>query len=141
VDDPRLDCAIMRPMESDGDHFLSYYLTKDDDVALEFKKSRDDPTPDEDLVRSNYRSHTIETNRIAVDAVPLCTRLRDGKSRTGSSERVPPGARHRCRQRGRRVAFLHSARKGCLLQKHREEDASQEKTRKRKHPSQSPFPI
>lgn len=27
-------------MESDGDHFLAYYLTKDDDSALEFKERR-----------------------------------------------------------------------------------------------------
>ncbi|KDQ51035.1 hypothetical protein JAAARDRAFT_706932 [Jaapia argillacea MUCL 33604] len=40
VEDPRLDCAILRPMESDGDHFLAYYLTKDDDSALQFKQSR-----------------------------------------------------------------------------------------------------
>lgn len=38
-----MDCAIMRPMESDGDHFLSYYLTKDDDAAEQFKDSRGDP--------------------------------------------------------------------------------------------------
>jgi RNA polymerase II-associated factor 1 len=43
LDDPRLDCAIMRPMESDGDHFLTYYLTKDDDAAELFKDSRADP--------------------------------------------------------------------------------------------------
>lgn len=43
LDDPRLDCAIMRPMESDGDHFLTYYLTKDDDAAEQFKNSRADP--------------------------------------------------------------------------------------------------
>jgi RNA polymerase II-associated factor 1 len=33
----------MRPMESDGDHFLTYYLTKDDDAAELFKDSRADP--------------------------------------------------------------------------------------------------
>ena len=33
----------MRPMESDGDHFLTYYLTKDDDSAEQFKDSRADP--------------------------------------------------------------------------------------------------
>jgi RNA polymerase II-associated factor 1 len=30
-------------MESDGDHFLAYYLTKDDQSALEFKTKRFDP--------------------------------------------------------------------------------------------------
>jgi len=40
VDDPRLDCAIMRPMESDGDHFLSYYLTQKDEDAIQFKQNR-----------------------------------------------------------------------------------------------------
>jgi len=38
--DPRLDCAILRPMESDGDHFLAYYLTETDDAAISFKASR-----------------------------------------------------------------------------------------------------
>ena len=33
----------MRPMESDGDHFLTYYLTKDDEAAEQFKESRADP--------------------------------------------------------------------------------------------------
>jgi RNA polymerase II-associated factor 1 len=38
--DPRLDCAILRPMESDGDHFLAYYLTETDAAAELFKASR-----------------------------------------------------------------------------------------------------
>ncbi|THH18046.1 hypothetical protein EW146_g2862 [Bondarzewia mesenterica] len=40
VDDPRLDCAVMRPMEADGDHFLAYYLTKQDEAADRFKEAR-----------------------------------------------------------------------------------------------------
>lgn len=40
TEDPRLDCAILRPMESDGDHFLAYYLTREDADALEFKEER-----------------------------------------------------------------------------------------------------
>ena len=40
MEDPRLDCAILRPMEADGDHFLAYYLTKEDEAALEFKQGR-----------------------------------------------------------------------------------------------------
>ena len=35
-----MDCAILRPMESDGDHFLAYYLTEDDDTAVQFKVDR-----------------------------------------------------------------------------------------------------
>ncbi|CCM04179.1 uncharacterized protein FIBRA_06341 [Fibroporia radiculosa] len=46
VEDPRLDCAILRPMESDGDHFLAYYLTKEDELAVEFKKMRLARSPD-----------------------------------------------------------------------------------------------
>ncbi|KAI0333904.1 RNA polymerase II-associated [Cubamyces sp. BRFM 1775] len=52
VEDPRLDCAVLRPMEADGDHFLAYYLTKEDEDAIEFKTNRlarspDDPPEDE----------------------------------------------------------------------------------------------
>lgn len=39
----------MRPMESDGDHFLTYYLTKDDESAELFKESRADPRGIESL--------------------------------------------------------------------------------------------
>ena len=39
-------------MEADGDHFLAYYLTKEDEDALQFKENRlarspDDPPEDE----------------------------------------------------------------------------------------------
>lgn len=61
VDDPRLDCAILRPMESDGDHFLAYYLTKDDETAIQFKDerlTRSPDAPEEDEVRPKLpRSH------------------------------------------------------------------------------------
>ncbi|ETW79031.1 hypothetical protein HETIRDRAFT_441150 [Heterobasidion irregulare TC 32-1] len=40
VEDPRLNCAIMRPMESDGDHFLAYYLTKEDEAVEQFQNAR-----------------------------------------------------------------------------------------------------
>ncbi|KZT25259.1 hypothetical protein NEOLEDRAFT_1156439 [Neolentinus lepideus HHB14362 ss-1] len=42
VEDPRLNSAILRPMESDGDHFLAYYLTKDEESAIEFTNARND---------------------------------------------------------------------------------------------------
>ncbi len=42
VHDSRLDCAILRPMESDGDHFLAYYLPKEDETADTFKQKRKD---------------------------------------------------------------------------------------------------
>ena len=35
-----MDCAILRPMEADGDHFLAYYLTKEDEAAIQFKQNR-----------------------------------------------------------------------------------------------------
>ncbi|KAG6897823.1 hypothetical protein C0992_010627 [Termitomyces sp. T32_za158] len=40
VDDPRLDCAILRPMKTEHDSFLAYYLTQDDESALRFKETR-----------------------------------------------------------------------------------------------------
>lgn len=40
VDDPRLDCAIFRPMKTEHDSFLAYYLTHDDDSATQFKETR-----------------------------------------------------------------------------------------------------
>ncbi|KAG5647500.1 hypothetical protein DXG03_009437 [Asterophora parasitica] len=40
VEDPRLDCAILRPMKTEHDSFLAFYLTQDDESALKFKESR-----------------------------------------------------------------------------------------------------
>ncbi|KAF8916190.1 RNA polymerase II-associated [Mucidula mucida] len=40
MEDPRLDCAILRPMKSEHDSFLSYYLTPDDKTAFTFKENR-----------------------------------------------------------------------------------------------------
>ncbi|KAL4252030.1 PAF1 family protein [Abortiporus biennis] len=48
VEDPRLDCAILRPMESEGDHFLSFYLTRDDEDAIRFKEQRRTRDPDDE---------------------------------------------------------------------------------------------
>lgn len=38
--DTRLDCGILRPQESDGDHYLSLYLPREDADAEEFKSRR-----------------------------------------------------------------------------------------------------
>jgi len=52
-------------MESDGDHFLTYYLTKDDDAAEQFKDSRADPRgvdalqEEEDVRLSLYRFSSL----------------------------------------------------------------------------------
>ncbi|KAJ7117682.1 RNA polymerase II-associated [Mycena epipterygia] len=40
MDDPRLDCAILRPMKTEHDSFLAYYLTADDESAKKFKDTR-----------------------------------------------------------------------------------------------------
>ncbi|KAG6853882.1 hypothetical protein C0991_000347 [Blastosporella zonata] len=40
TEDPRLDCAILRPMKTEHDSFLAYYLTQDDESALKFKETR-----------------------------------------------------------------------------------------------------
>ncbi|KAF7770363.1 hypothetical protein Agabi119p4_6337 [Agaricus bisporus var. burnettii] len=40
VEDERLDCAILRPMKTEHDSFLAYYLTHDDESALRLKETR-----------------------------------------------------------------------------------------------------
>ncbi|KAL0062898.1 hypothetical protein AAF712_010219 [Marasmius tenuissimus] len=44
-DDPRLDCAVLRPMKIDHDSFLAYYLTPDDESALSLKEKRKSARP------------------------------------------------------------------------------------------------
>ena len=46
-----MDCAILRPMEADGDHFLAYYLTQDDESSEKLKARRRGQLgdPDEDV--------------------------------------------------------------------------------------------
>lgn len=46
-------------MESEGDHFLAYYLTKEDEAAIHFKEermARDPNAPEEDEVRHSLIS-------------------------------------------------------------------------------------
>ena len=45
VYDPRLDCAILRPMKTKHDSFLAFYLTEGNEQALKFKKTRFDLSP------------------------------------------------------------------------------------------------
>ncbi|THH05412.1 hypothetical protein EW145_g4810 [Phellinidium pouzarii] len=65
VPDPRLDCAILRPMESDGDHFLAYYLPKEDEVAENFAERRRNGEDVEDMIFSFVRDY--ETVKIEQD--------------------------------------------------------------------------
>jgi hypothetical protein len=83
VDDPRLDCAILRPIESEGDHFLAYYLTKEDDAAIAFKQKRvnsaENGEEEEVSVPHPLPQIDVETQPMAhADAhyVPLRARLR-----------------------------------------------------------------
>ncbi|KXN92386.1 hypothetical protein AN958_07004 [Leucoagaricus sp. SymC.cos] len=41
----RLDCAILRPMKTEHDSFLAYYLTQDDESAIELKETRASVAP------------------------------------------------------------------------------------------------
>ncbi|KAH8110985.1 RNA polymerase II-associated [Phellopilus nigrolimitatus] len=65
VPDPRLDCAILRPMESDGDHFLAYYLPKEDEVAEDFIERRRNNEDVEETIFSFVRDY--ETVKIEQD--------------------------------------------------------------------------
>ncbi|KAI5118678.1 hypothetical protein M0805_003615 [Coniferiporia weirii] len=65
VPDPRLDCAILRPMESDGDHFLAYYLPKEDEVAENFVERRRNGEGVEEVIFSFVRDY--ETVKIEQD--------------------------------------------------------------------------
>ncbi|KAF8906198.1 RNA polymerase II-associated protein [Gymnopilus junonius] len=40
TEDPRLDCAILRPMKTEHDSFLAFYLTQNDESAISFKETR-----------------------------------------------------------------------------------------------------
>lgn len=59
MDDPRLDCAILRPMKTEHDSFLAFYLTQDDESAIKFKETRFALAPyevpdDEEVAKSSY---------------------------------------------------------------------------------------
>jgi len=60
----------MRPMESDGDHFLSYYLTQKDEDAIQFKENRAEhmrqslmDNLDETEAEQNVGIQTLSTKR------------------------------------------------------------------------------
>lgn len=92
VEDPRLDCAVLRPMKTEHDSFLAYYLTQDDDSATKFKETRFGLQPyevpeDQEvcLFLQVYESRLINLLIAVGDNFPLCARLRDRQGRTGSA--------------------------------------------------------
>ncbi len=81
----------MRPMESDGDHFLTYYLTKDDEAAEQFKDSRADPRgldalQEEEDVRFYRLVLSLSLTAGTGNGIPLCARLRGGQSRARGTQ-------------------------------------------------------
>ena len=96
VEDPRLDCAILRPMESDGDHFLAYYLTKEDEAAISFKEerlARDPNAPEEDEVRTSIHELIAKLTLSSSSAylLPFRSRLRSCQGGARCAERVLAG--------------------------------------------------
>ncbi|KAG8870610.1 hypothetical protein FRB97_009583 [Tulasnella sp. 331] len=68
--DPRLDCGILRPQESDGEHFLSYYVTKTDEDAVEYKERRRLNNPileDDKQTTAFYWTRDYETSKVEQD--------------------------------------------------------------------------
>lgn len=55
----------MRPMESDGDHFLSYYLTQKDEDAIQFKHNR----------AEHMQQSLVENLDEAETEQPVCTQI------------------------------------------------------------------
>ncbi len=79
-------------MESDGDHFLAYYLTKEDETAVEFKSDRQ-ALPVNGVssteVRLSYSisyKHQPNFASCLVDGFPIRTRLRSRQGGTRSTE-------------------------------------------------------
>jgi len=70
-EDPRLDHALLRPMESEGEHFLAYYLLKDEDAIPSLEEQRtlaiesDNPEPSAHTVFQFVRDY--ETVKIEQD--------------------------------------------------------------------------
>ncbi|KAL5492506.1 hypothetical protein ACEPAI_3953 [Sanghuangporus weigelae] len=65
VPDPRLECGILRPMEADGDHFLAYFLPREDEAAENFVEMRRSGEIAEETVFSFIRDY--ETVKIEED--------------------------------------------------------------------------
>ena len=70
----------MRPMESDGDHFLSYYLTQKDEDAIQFKESRVEHMQqtlaenlDEAELEQPVGTQTLSTESELSDRIPKVT--------------------------------------------------------------------
>ncbi|KLO12734.1 hypothetical protein SCHPADRAFT_997944 [Schizopora paradoxa] len=87
VSDSRLDCAILRPMESDGDHFLAYYLPKEDETADTFKQRRKDGEEVEETVFSFVRDYeTVKIEQEVPNEFMLV--LDDGDDASGDVTRT-----------------------------------------------------
>ena len=72
MNDPGLDCAILQPIEADGDHFLAYYLTKEEGAELEFNQGRtiareQGDMPDGDELIATYFHVVLDYEMVKVE--------------------------------------------------------------------------
>ncbi|KAG8944842.1 hypothetical protein FRC04_001375 [Tulasnella sp. 424] len=88
--DPRLDCAILRPQESDGEHFLSFYLPKEDAEAEEYKALRregDNDMEDKPTIPFHW-VRDYETSRVEQDIPNEVLLVLDDLDENSNSARV-----------------------------------------------------
>lgn len=121
MNDPRLDCAILQPIEADGDHFLAYYLTKEEGAELEFKQGRtiareQGDVPDGDELIATYFHVVLDYEMVKVE-----------KRRERGAERVLARARlGHGRVRDGRLWRGTAAQGHVLLQEYRAQNAAKE---------------
>jgi RNA polymerase II-associated factor 1 len=75
VEDPRLDCAILRPMKTEHDSFLAFYLTDDNESALKFKQTRFDlapyEVPENEEVSTTFISTKMHADQMLGNNIPF----------------------------------------------------------------------
>ena len=76
VEDPRLDCAILRPMKTEHDSFLAFYLTEDDEQALKFKNTRFELLPyevpeNEEVITMSILINNLHTDLMLGNNIPI----------------------------------------------------------------------
>ncbi|KAG5634869.1 hypothetical protein H0H81_000469 [Sphagnurus paluster] len=121
VEDPRLDCAILRPMKTEHDSFLAYYLTQDDESAIKFKETRfalspyEVPEDQEETIFHFVRDYeTVKVEQEVPNEFLLV--LHDGDA-PQSFDDLANGAEHKTRKQ--KGAYYKNIERKMLLKKKR----------------------
>ncbi|KIY44969.1 hypothetical protein FISHEDRAFT_24425, partial [Fistulina hepatica ATCC 64428] len=123
VDDPRLQCAILRPMRANDELFLAYYLCPDDEAAEKFNRLRLSVPPyqvpsGDEAIEFNFQRE-YETAKIEAEVPNEFLLVLDGGDAEHDRKPSAEFGRHYTPLPRRKAAYYTTIERKVMLRKRR----------------------